>query len=159
MSLHLTRQCFTPESLRQIVPSRVRMPVALKPYIDCASESTMFTALQMLAIGCQVIGERALLAFLKISPSETFRTMGYILEDHARFHELKPKDLQVNLIVNLVVRLTRLRGLHPAQEFKYAEDMLRQLELDSVVKVEMKEAMFDRHALGARHLHISYWTK
>lgn len=152
----LERQSFTPESLRQIVPSRTRLPVSLKPYLNVASESPLFTGMQILAILNKALGEHVLLTFLAENCSQTYRTAGHVLDDHLRYADLRRKDLQVNLIVNLIVALTRAKNLHAALQFKYAEDLLRKLDLVSTVKVEMKEAMFDRQALTTPWLHITY---
>lgn len=152
----ITRQCFTPDSIRAIRPSKTRLPSSLRPFLDAAVESTMFTIVHLLSIAYQVLNEKVLLVCLAENPTETIRTLGLVLEDHARYYDLKPKDLQLNLAVNLIVRLTRAQDMEPVKQFKYAEDLVRKCEFDSAFKLEIKQSMFDQQALQNRWLYTCY---
>ena len=148
----IQRQVFSPQFPRQVSTSAVRRSLVLAPYKTEPSPSLTFTTNQLLAVFCTCLNESILTVFLKKNTGFTLRVIKAIVEDHERENSRLVKDLQLNLLSNLIVQFTRSAGLPEAKQFNHAEELVRLCELDPAFKLEVKKALFDRQALQCKHL-------
>lgn len=148
----IKRQLFAPNFPQQVNTSAVRRSLVLTPYKAEESPSRSFTTIQLIAVASACLNESVVAYFLKLNAGLTLRVIKAIVEDHERENARLPKDLQVNLVSNLVVQHTRAAGLPAASRYGHAENLVRQCEFDPVFKLEIKKALFDRQAIQSSHL-------
>lgn len=149
-----THQAFAPQFPRKVSAARVRRSVALARYMNEPAPLSNFSTGQLLAVFSAVLSDRILLFFLKEDSDLTIRTIAAIVQDHERESARVPKDLQLNLVSNLIVRLTKARSMPLPKQFEYAETLIRRCEFDDEFKLALKKALFDRKALQCEYLMI-----
>ena len=117
-----TRQVFTPQFPRQVGASRIRRNPVYAALLERPSPSAHFSMAQLLAVACEALGEALLQKILQEPTNAVVMVLGAIIDDHARSETTRQKDLQVNLIANLIVQLCNLQGMGQAARYAAAEN-------------------------------------
>lgn len=153
-----TRKQFTSNDLRALSRQKTTWVIShptLGKYLQLAG-SRQFTIVQIMAILQTVLGETFLKHLLDNNATVTLGVARAILDDHMREGDLTQKDLQVNLVVNCVARVTRAQNLLPAQQFGYGEEIIRKGLFPPEFKLRIKEMLFDQGALQTPALIITH---
>lgn len=106
-----------------------------------------------------ILGDELLNIFKNENIEVLLEISEIILIDHLNNEELKPKDLQLNLVTNLIVRFVRAKNLPKANRFSYGENIIRKFKFDNIFKYLLKVAMFDNHALTSPALILMPFDK
>lgn len=143
------RRQFTPDELRAIrrqKTSWLKGHPMLGPHLNHPG-SQLFTIEQLLIILQLALGNTFLKVLLDTNAAVALQVARVILDDHLHEGDVSQKDLQVNLVVNCVVRLTRAQNLLLSRRFGYGEDLIRKGQFPAEFKLRIKEALFDQGAL------------
>lgn len=92
---------------------------------------------------------------MSIDPTKTVEVAGLVLNDHIDQTGLGQKDLQVNLLLNVIADLTRTAGVGKTQSFSHAENIVRKLDLPSEIKLKLKVKLFDESVLFSNKIWIT----
>lgn len=92
---------------------------------------------------------------INVNPTKVVETAGFVLNDHVDESGLGQKDLQVNLILNIVVTLTREADVGKTQSYLHSENILRTLELPAEMKLKLKQKLFDDSVLFSDKIWIT----
>lgn len=150
------RQALTAETVQAIRAFDQTTGTTYKQYMNIPTTSRYFKTPQLLAILQVVLGERILTYFLKEDSERTFYVAGNVIDDHMRINQLRGKDLQVNLVVNIILQIVRAQNLPKANRFGYGENMVRTCKFDPQFKHALKVAMFDCKAIDLPWLVIAH---
>lgn len=154
--IEFTRAQFSADQIRQMRRYASKLDPVYIPHKRHLVPSRIFSSAQVLAILQRVVGDTVTQIFLNENAPVTLEIGSRVLDDHVAGPEsLKPKDLQLNLIVNLIVQCVRSQNLPSARRYGYAETLIRKCKFDAVFKHQLKVAVFDNKALGLPWLVIS----
>jgi hypothetical protein len=135
------------EALRNKPAKWVREHPLFRKYIGHPG-SKYFHTENYLAVMKEALGFTFCQVLFDLNPEVVLPVVRDILDDHMQDSDLPPKDLQVNLVVNCVVRLVRAKGLLQVQRYGYGEDIVRKGQFPAEFKLALKEALFDRNAIN-----------
>lgn len=150
----IVRQIFAPQFPKSVSATAIRRSTTLAPYRELPSPSTVFSITQLMAVFCECLNEHILMVFLRKEPAFTFRVIKAILEDHIREAGRLPKDLQINLLTNLITQFTRAETQHASQRYSTAENLVRLCELDAEFKLLVKTTLFDKQSVLVDNLMV-----
>jgi hypothetical protein len=101
----------------------------------------------------KALGTRITSLLLKTDAESTLHMGAQILADHAKASKSrKTKDLQANLMVNVVKEVAEATTHHPSQRYSAVEDLLRRCSLEPDFKQQLKQELFDRNALNTPYI-------
>ena len=101
------------------------------------------------------VGSDVTRRLINTNPTKVIEIAGLVLNDHVDQSGLGRKDLQVNLILNIVTALTREAQVGKTQAYLHAENILRTLELPAEIKLKLKQKLFDDSVLFSDKIWIT----
>lgn len=143
----------TAEELKQAVPSRVAPQPEYAQYTDVATGVDEYPADVTLAGLDQALGSRITRLLLTTDAESTLHVSAQVLADHAKKAKGRPRDLQANLMANVVKEMAQAdEDLPVNQRPKFCEDILRRCSLEADFKQKLKQELFDKQAVHTPYL-------
>lgn len=140
------RNVFPGEALLSLDTRAVLANSQYQSALKIHTESQRYTTAQLLAALDKALGRQITQLFLTVDRDTTVDIAGHVLEDHAR-EDHEPKDVQLNLLVNIIKEIVENKGHPRAALCHAAEDLLRRCVLDVDTKYAVKCALFDQQYL------------
>lgn len=150
------RQTLSADAVQAIRPFDQTTGKDYKQFMKLPTVSKYFKTPQLLAILKQALGDRILQYFLQENSEATLHVAAHILDDHLRTDDVRPKDLQINLVVNTILSCVRAKNFPKANRYGYGENMVRYCNFDAQFKLGLKIAMFDCKAVDIPWLVIAH---
>ena len=150
------RQTLSAEAVQAIRALDQTTGAEYKQFMKLPSASRYFKTPQLLAIMQQALGDRIATFFLTENAERALYVAAHILDDHLRTDDVRPKDLQINLVVNTILQCVRAKNLPKANRYGYGENMVRVCKFDMQFKLALKVAMFDCKAVDIPWLVIAH---
>lgn len=143
----------TPKELTQDVSTRVQGQSEYAPFTSVPTDVANYPADVTLAGLDKALGSRITRLFLQADAESTLHMGAQILSDHSKVAKSrKDKDLQANLIVNIVKEVAEATTHHPAQRFSACEDLLRRCSLEPDFKQRLKTELFNKNAINTPYI-------
>lgn len=143
----------TPKELTQDVPNRVQSQSEYAPFTSVSTGVDNYPADVTLAGLDKALGSRITRLLLQADAESTLHMGAQILADHSKASRShKDKDLQANLMVNIVKEVAESTSQHPAQRFSACEDLLRRCSLEPDFKLRLKQELFDKNAINTPYI-------
>ncbi len=150
----IPRQVFPTSFPRQVNATAIRRSDRYRQLLNRPSPSAHFSVAQILAVTAEALGEDLLQRMLQENLEVVLPVLSAIIEDHARDCGFRKKDLQVNLVSNVIGQLCHRAQKPAASLFAEAERLIAKWELEGEFKLAVRKALFDRQALLSRPLTI-----
>jgi hypothetical protein len=145
----------TPKELANDVPTRVAPQADYAHYTDVSTGHEHYPADLTLAGLDKALGSRITKLLLQSDAEATLHMGAQILADHAKVSKAhKAKDLQANLMVNVIKEVAEATAVAPPQRYSKCEDLLRRCSLDTDFKQLLREQLFDKNALNTPYIAI-----
>lgn len=154
----MERRVFTAAQIAQLPTHGVCKHPVLADYLAQTPARPGIAPELILAASVEALGPAVLGVFLTDNAEATLSTAGMIIEDHLRKEDLTPKDLQVNLVVNILVKCVRARNLPKEQRYVYGENLVRKCNFDNQFKLAIKKSLFDADAVNLPWLVIAHYN-
>ena len=143
----------TPKELAQDVSTRVHDHADYAPFRSVLTGHEQYPTDLTLAGLDKALGTRITKLLLQTNAESTLHMGAQILADHAKASRTrKTKDLQANLMVNVVKEVAEATANHPAQRFSACEDLLRRCSLEPDFKLKLKQELFDNNAINTPYI-------
>ena len=158
MSSVFTRAHYLPaeaavKTLEKDVTARVQGQADYAPFRSVATGVAHYPTDVTLAGLDKALGTRITTLLLKTDAERTLNMGAQILSDHAKTSKSrKSKDLQANLMVNVVKEVAEATAHHAAQRYSACEDLLRRCSLEPEFKSTLKQELFDRNAINTPYI-------
>ncbi len=151
------RKVFSADDLLTVNYRQVPTIEAYRPYLKEAINTPHCSTSRIVAILLVTLGEKAAKILLDEQPRVVLTMAGELIEDLLRgYGQLREKDIQTSLVVNLVAQCAQAQPLSKLKRYQYAEDLIRRCDFDAGYKGVIKKALFDKDVLNSRHLVIQY---
>lgn len=122
---------------------------ALKIY----TEADNFDTPQLLAALSLALGDRITQMLILTDRTSTVDIATHVLEDHVSYTDGDLKDLQVNLLVNIIKEIAGNTAVGSNQIRRQAEDILRRCALDVETHHVIKSVLFDQGVVNSMMIH------
>jgi hypothetical protein len=140
------RNVFPGEALLNLDTRGIQANANYQAALKLVTEAPRFTTVQILAAMEKVLGGQITQMFVITDRVTTVDIAAHVFEDHLR-EDHQAKDLQLNLLVNIIKEIVENRSLPKASSCGQAEDLLRRCVLDIDTKYAVKCALFDQQNL------------
>lgn len=151
------RAVFTGETLLQLARTSVVPSSIPAAALKGKTSSVYLTTAQIVGGMVAVLGERVARTLLLTTPQTAVAVAGEVMDDHIRRTDRDPKDLQVNLAVNVVKDVTLQQDLPHAKRYGFGEEIIRKCGFDTDFKYALKCALFDRKEILSPYLTITHY--
>lgn len=98
----------------------------------------------------RALGTRITRLLLQADAEQTLHVSAQVLADHAKSRTRK--DLQANLLVNVVKEVAQTQAEEPQETSRHCEDILRRCALEPEFKQKLKQTLFNDGALQSSKL-------
>lgn len=103
----------------------------------------------------KVLGTRITRLFLQADAESTLHMGAQVLADHSKSGKSKKaKDLQANLMINIVKEVAEVTTEQSAQRYSAAEDLIRRCSLEPDFKLKLRQTLYDNNALNSSFLTV-----
>ena len=143
----------TPKELAQDVSARVNGHADYAPFMGVTTGHDTYPTDLTLAGMDKALGSRITRLLLQTHAESALHMGAQILADHAKASKSrKSKDLQANLMINVVKEVAEATSAHAAARFNTCEDLLRRCSLEPEFKLRLKEELFDKNAINTPYI-------
>lgn len=103
----------------------------------------------------KVLGTRITRLFLQADAESTLHMGAQVLSDHSKTVKgKKAKDLQANLMINIVKEVAEATSDQGAQRYSAADDLIRRCSLDPDFKATLRQSLYDKNTLHSSLLTV-----
>lgn len=124
---------------------------ALKIY----TEADNFDTPQLLAALSLALGDRITQMLILTDRTSTVDIAAHVLEDHVSYTDGDLKDLQVNLLVNVIKEIAGNTVVGSNQIRRQAEEILRRCALDVETHHAIKSVLFDQGVVDSMMIYCT----
>lgn len=121
------------------------------------THTTHFDA-RLTVIGLSVaLGDQITKLLITIDATSTVGVASSVLEDHVFQEDPNPKDLQLNLLLNVIKEIVMESNTPTANRSGRAEDIIRRCLLGTDFKLTLKKALFDDASVHSPYIQLRHW--
>jgi hypothetical protein len=152
------RQAFTGNEFQNLTDREIDHIPVYAPFAHLPIGSKRHSARDVLVIARRVLGDALVTQLIAFGHAEAVHTAAEIIDDHLYMaSESTRKDLQMNLVLNIVKEIANVDGIHAAKRYEVADDLMRKLNLDPEFKRQLKSCLYDTNAISRSCLLITRW--
>lgn len=141
--------------LSETLPVVVDKNVDYALVVDIETEVNKYPAPVTLAGLDKVLGERITRLFLHTDSEATLRIAAKVLSDHSKTNgSKKEKDLQANLMVNIIKEVVDTKATTHSERFSECTDLLRRCSLDLDFKKHLSKILIDDNVVASPSLAV-----
>lgn len=145
----------TPKELADDVPARVASQSDYAAFTSVETGVDTYPAEITLSGLDKALGTRITRLFLQADAESTLHMGAQVLADHSKVSKSKrAKDLQANLMINIVKEVAEATTSQSAQRYSCAEDLIKRCSLDPDFKLKLRENLYDKNALNSSFLTV-----
>lgn len=151
------RKFITPADIQAVRPAKTPLMATLRKEVLMLQKQRYgrFDAAQIIAAMLLTLGLDRVKILLGHDIVRVAEMAGLVINDHMQEDGIEPKDLQVNLLINIVAMLTRNAEVSKTNSFLHAENIVRTLDLPPQLKLKIKSKLFDESVLFTNKVWIT----
>lgn len=144
-----------PKELAGDVPQRVATQSEYAAFTSVETGVEAYPAQITLSGLDKVLGTRITRLFLQADAESTLHMGAQVMADHAKTSKSKKtKDLQANLMINIVKEVAEANTEQAAQRYSAAEDLIRRCALEPDFKLKLRQTLYDKNAINSSFLTV-----
>jgi hypothetical protein len=157
MTTHaFTRQKIERNTMADLTDADLDSIPAYKAAAEIPVASKKHTAREVVVIARRTLGDDLLQRLLSLGHDEVLGVASEIIDDHLHSPDhLQNKDLQVNLVANVIKEISTEADVPTAKRCGYADELIAQLPLEQEFRGAIKKSLYDTGAIYRPWLQIT----
>lgn len=152
----LVRNVYAGETLLNLDTRRVYINPNYQQALKLHTEADNFDTPQLIAALSLALGDRITQMLILTDRTSTIEIAAHVLEDHVSYTEAQPKDLQLNLLVNIIKEIAGNQCVGSNQIRRLAEDLLRRCALDVETHNAVKQVLFTDNVIDSMMIYTAF---